>query len=387
MLISGAGVAGPTLAYWLVHHGFEATIVEKAPQLRSGGYIVDFWGSGYDIAERMGLIPELEAVGYHVRELRLVDRDGKRVGGFEISALDALLKGRFMSLPRSELAAAVYRRIAGSVETIFGDEIVAIDRDDRTAHVRFAHGAARDFDLVVGADGLHSKVRELVFGPQSDFEIYLGYKVAAAEVVGYQPREELVYVVYSPVGSQVGRFAQKSDRTLFLFVWSEDDREVPPADTQLEMLRAKFGDSGWECRAIVDAIDASHELYFDRVSQIRMPRWAEGRVALVGDAAFCISLIGGQGSALAMLGAYVLAGELKAAAGDHAVAFAAYEHRLAAFIAGKQKAAARFARSFVPRSAFRRALRNQVTKLLRVPGVARLAFGRTMVDKLQLPDY
>jgi len=387
ILISGAGIAGPTLAHWLCRYGFTPTIVERAPGLRTGGYVIDFWGTGYDIAERMGLIPELEANGYHMRELRLVNGDGRRVGGFELSVLNTLTDGRFMSLPRAELAAAVFRTLPSSVETILDDEIVAIEDRETETRVHFHSGGQRSFDLVIGADGLHSRVRSLVFGPQSDYEVYLGYKVAAAQLAGYRPRDEDAYVLYSPVGRQLGRFALHGDRTLVLFVWEDRDPALPAdAPGQHTVLAERFGNKGWECDAIIDALEASRDVYFDRVSQIRMPAWTKGRVALIGDAAFCVSLLGGQGSALAMTAAYVLAGELKLAGGDHRAAFAAYERRLGTFLAGKQKAAARFSGSFVPHSKLSAFIRNQATKLMGIPFVTRLAF-RTMVDKVDLPAY
>jgi len=181
--------------------------------------------------------------------------------------------------------------------------------------VRFKRNGVRDFDLLIGADGLHSRTRELVFGPQSQFEKYLGYKVAAFEVAGYIPRDELAYVMYTRVGQQVGRFSMRDDRTMFHFIFTDENRELPgDPPEQKNLLRKKFENSGWECRQILDTLDSLDSLYLDRVSQIRMnPQqglWSRGRVTLVGDAAFCISLLGGQGSALAMVAAYILAGEL-----------------------------------------------------------------------------
>ena len=204
ILISGAGVAGPTLAYWLAHYGFEPTIVEKAPALRTGGYIIDFWGAGFDIADRMGLLPELREKGYMVQEIRVVNRNGQRIAGFPVDVIAQATGGRYISLPRSELAASIFGKLEGKVETIFGDSMTRIEQTDRTVRVAFEHGPEREFDLVIGADGLHSRVRELVFGAESQFEKYLGCKVAAFEVEGYQSRDELVMVMYTEVHQQVG---------------------------------------------------------------------------------------------------------------------------------------------------------------------------------------
>jgi len=391
VLVSGAGIAGPTLAYWLAHYGLKSTIVETAPRLRTGGYVIDFWGAGYDIAERMGLLPEILEKGYRVKEVRVVGRSGERVSGFPVDAFSRLTHGRFVSLQRSELAASIFGKIQNQVEVIFGDGVAAIEQTERGVTVALESGAVREFDLVVGADGLHSRVREVVFGPEKQFEKYLGYKVAAFEVQGYRPRDELIYVMYTQVGQQVARFTMRGDRTLFLFIFRDDNARGPDnVEEQKSLLRERFGSSGWECPQILDALDATGELYFDRVSQIRMnPEqglWTRGRVTLIGDAASCVSLLAGQGTALAMIAAYILAGELHRAGGDYAKAFARYQEVFAPFVLNKQNAALRFAGSFAPKSKWSMFLRNQVFRLLTIPWVADLAVGRDLADKIALPD-
>jgi 2-polyprenyl-6-methoxyphenol hydroxylase-like FAD-dependent oxidoreductase len=179
VLISGLGIAGPTLAFWLKAGGFEPTLIERSPRLRTGGYVIDFWGLGYDIAERMGLRKNIERVGYHVQEMRVVDDRSKRVAGFEVDVFRELTNGRYVTLGRSELSHLLFEMVAGTSEVMFDNEIVSLeDREDGVC-VQFKHGRARQFDLVVGADGLHSQVRRLVFGPQHQFERNLGYAVAA----------------------------------------------------------------------------------------------------------------------------------------------------------------------------------------------------------------
>ncbi|MGH9780515.1 MAG: FAD-dependent monooxygenase, partial [Candidatus Acidiferrales bacterium] len=252
ILISGAGIAGTTLAYWLARHGMQPTLVEKSPRLRTGGYVIDFWGAGFEIAGRMGLLPEIERKGYKIRELRVVNRDGQKISGFPVDAFARITDNRFISLPRGDLAASIFGPLAGKVETIFGDSVARIDQTNNGVHVAFESGAERDFDLVVGADGLHSRVREIVFGAESRFEKYLGCKVAAFEAAGYRPRNELVYVLYTEVGQQVGRFTMRGDRTMFLFTFADEDvdeaRDVP---SQKTLLRKRFGKSGWECPQIL----------------------------------------------------------------------------------------------------------------------------------------
>jgi 2-polyprenyl-6-methoxyphenol hydroxylase-like FAD-dependent oxidoreductase len=390
VLISGLGIAGPTLTFWLKAAGFQPTLVEHAPLLRSGGYVIDFWGLGYDIAERMGLRDEINRIGYHIREMRIVDQRGRRVSGFGTRVFLELTGGRYVTIPRSALSRLLVEKITDSAEIILGDEIQGLQECRDCVEVELARGSKRKFDLVLGADGLHSKVRRLIFGPQDRFEKQLGYVVAAFETTGYRPRNEDVYVMFSEPGCMVGRVTLRDDRTLFLFVFTADvTAGVALTDLpgQKAMLRARFGDKAWECPQILDALDRTNDLYFDRVSQIRMPKWSQGRVALVGDAAYCVSLLAGQGSALAMTGAYVLAGELARARGRHAEAFANYENRLRAFIEAKQRGAERFAGAFAPKTRWGLFLRNQVIRAASIPGIARFAFGRDIVDRLTLADY
>jgi 2-polyprenyl-6-methoxyphenol hydroxylase-like FAD-dependent oxidoreductase len=392
VLISGAGIAGPTLAYWLAQYGLLATIVEKAAQLRTGGYVVDFWGAGFDVAERMQLVPEIRRRGYAMREVRVVNDAGRRVAGFPAEAFTAATDGRFTSLRRSDLAALIFSRLEGCVETIFGDGIAHIEQTDRCAHVVFESGLTRDFALVIGADGLHSRVRELVWGSEHQFERYLGYKVAAFEVAHYRPRDELTYVMYTEVGQQVARFAMRDDRTLFLLIFADRTADIDvDLGAQKAVLRQRFGTSGWECPRILDALGRVDELYFDRVSQIRMPAispsWSRHRVALVGDAASCVSLLAGQGTALAMTAAYLLAGEIHRARGDYSIAFARYEDQFRPFVLEKQRLALRFAGAFAPKSTLSMFARNQIMKLLTIAWVARLAIGREFTDTLSLSEY
>jgi 2-polyprenyl-6-methoxyphenol hydroxylase-like FAD-dependent oxidoreductase len=324
-----------------------------------------------------------------VRRVQLIDARGGQIGGFSTDALRQVTKGRFISLPRGELAGAITAAVAGRAEMIFGDSITAIDDHAHGVRLAFENSPSREFDLVVGADGLHSNVRRLVFGPESQFERRLGYYVAAFETSGYRPRDNLTYVAYGVPGRQVARFALRGDRTMFLFVFT-DDRMAGPEPHDLEgfkaALRQTFGNEGWECDAILRTLDSASEVYFDRVSQIEMDVWSKGRVVLVGDAAACASLLAGEGSGLAMTEAYVLADELRAVGGDHRQAFARCEQRLRPFIDGKQAAARRFASSFAPRTAFGIWVRAQAFRLMAIPGVAGLLIGRDLRDDFELPD-
>jgi 2-polyprenyl-6-methoxyphenol hydroxylase-like FAD-dependent oxidoreductase len=390
VLISGAGIAGPTLAFWLNAAGFKTTIVERAPALRAGGYVIDFWGLGYDIAERMGLADDLRRVGYSMQEMRIVDARGERITGFGARVFRELTGGRFVTLARGDLARLLFETVKSETEVLFGDEIVGLEERPDDIRAEFRHAGGRAFDLVIGADGLHSNVRRLAFGPHQQFEKALGYVVAAFETQGYRPRNEDVYVIYSEPRQMVARFALHDDRTLFLFVFTRDgdpSPTMPDLDAQKAMLRHRYGGGRGECARILTSLDRAPDLYFDRVAHIKMPSWSRGRVALVGDAAFCVSLMAGQGSALAMTAAYALAGELAKADGQHGEAFRRYEALLRAFIDSKQKGAERFSAAFAPRTRFGLFVRNQVVRACAIPGAARLALSRDIADTFKLPDY
>ncbi|MGH8194049.1 MAG: FAD-binding domain [Woeseiaceae bacterium] len=390
IVINGAGIAGPTLAYWLQQSGHDVLLVEEYPRFRGSGYVIDFWGLGYDIAERMSVIPRVRDLGYQVREVRFMDRQGDKAAGFSTDVFERMTDGRFTSLQRSDLAATIFNTVQDKVETIFGDSVAQIDERADGVRVGFDHAAPRDVDLVIGADGLHSRVRGLVFGSEDEFAFNLGYHVAAFAIKGYRPRDDLVYVSHAQPGRQISRFSMRGDATLFLFVFRDEymSGEDPADELQHKsLLRRAFAGVGWECPRILDLMSGAGEVYFDRVSQIRMDRWSKGRTALVGDAAACVSLLAGEGCGLAMAEAYVLAGELNRAGGDHHRAFARYEERLTPFLKRKQESAARFATSFVPRTAIGIAFRRIATRLLRFPAVADYFIGRDLRDDVELPDY
>ena len=387
VLIVGAGIAGPTLAYWLLQAGHEPTLVERAPELPRGGYLVDFWGAGFDVAERMGIVPELRRRGYVFTEARAVDRDGHRIASFEPSAVMGSTQ-RYLSIARSDLAAVIYAALQDRVELILDDTVSALDDDGERVRVMFESGGTRDFDLVVGADGLHSQVRRLAFGPQEQFEKYLGIVVAVFDVKGYRPRDELVGMMHAEVGFQVVRVALREDVTMFIFTVRHDGRV--PTDTvseQQALLRARLAGAGWETPAILQAMPQATTFYFDPVSQIRMPSWSRGRVALVGDAAACPSLLAGQGSALAMIEGYVLAAGLARSNGGHVEAFTRYHERLAPFLISKQDAAQGLGVAFAPRNRLQLLVRNTVMRLMGLPKVADLAMGKSFRDAIELPAF
>lgn len=388
--INGAGIAGTALAYWLGKQGHEVVLVERAPQLRSGGFVVNLWGIGYDALERMGLLPGLLALQHHSDELRMVDRSGRTRGGYPSSVLLRLAHGRMATLARSDSAAAIYGALDDRVETVFGDSIAAIDDDGARVRVDFEHSPSRNVDLVIGADGLHSRVRRIVFGPQSRFEHPMGCHVASFEATTYPHRDGNAYVAHTAPGRYVARFPLRDGRTLF-FVLLRDEYlkgRIPASHAERqEALIDALADMGWESAAIVSAIGQADDLYFDRISQIRMDTWGKGKVVLVGDAAACPSLIAGEGAGFALAQACVLAGELHRQRGDIQAAAASYQARLGTAVARKQKLAESLVASFVPRTALGIRARDYATLLMRLSLFPEILMGRYFHDAAALPDY
>ena len=327
---------------------------------------------------------------HHSDELRMVDRSGRTRGGYPSSVLLKLANGRMATLARSDIAAAIYAVLDGRVETRFGDSVTAIDDDGTRVRVGFEHAPPQDVDLVIGADGLHSRVRQLVFGPDAMFEYPMGCHVASFEVAGYRPRNGNAYVAYTAPGRYVARFPMRDDRMLF-FVLLRDEHlkgRIPTNSIERKAaLTDALADIGWESTSILSAVGQVDDIYFDSISQIRMEAWAKGKVALIGDAAACPSLIAGEGAGFALAEAYVLAGELHRHGDETAAAIAQYQSRLQAVVARKQKHAESLAASFVPRTALGVRARDYATLLMRLPIFPRLLMGRYFHDELVLPEY
>jgi 2-polyprenyl-6-methoxyphenol hydroxylase-like FAD-dependent oxidoreductase len=389
ILISGAGIAGTTLAFWLKKFGFNPTIIESSPKLRQGGYAIDFMGAGYDVAEKMGIIPALEAVDINFTELVFVDSNDKKKGSMNYQKIKKFLNGRAFTLLRSDLANVIYQNLSPDVEIIFGDTITNIDQNEQGISVTFQSGKTRNFDLLAGADGLHSNVRNLVFGDETQFEQYYGYYTSSFTIDDFSIGNN-AFSMYNVPCKQVAVYSKDEKKTTTFFIFTSPEKlSYQHSDLwkQKQILKAEFENSGWKCSQLLSQISSTNDFYFDTVSQIKMDNWRKGRVTLVGDAGYCPSLLSGKGSTLAMVGAYILAGELKQANGDYKTAFEKYELMFKPFMEKKQNAAQSFTKSFIPKSNFGIWLRNKLFALMSASIFSKLFLSQLKDSELKLKEY
>ncbi|MGW6936024.1 FAD-dependent monooxygenase [Lentzea sp. NPDC054927] len=337
VLISGASIAGPALAFWLRHHGFDVTVVEKSHTLRGGGYPIDIRGTALGVADRMGLLPRLRDAHVNTRRITFLNADGSLVASIRPESISGG-DGSDLEVRRGDLAEILYDTVRDDVEFLFDNTIVAMDDHSGGVDVTFRSGLQRTYDLVIGADGLHSAVRALTFGPEEQFHRYLGYCFAGFTLPNHLGLAQ-EGLMWNEPGRAAALYAVGEHESVHGFL-SFTRAEAPfgafrDPEAQRDLVAEVFAGDGWEVPGMVKAMQAADDLFFDTVSQIRMPRWSAGRVALVGDAAYAPSFLTGQGSSLALVGAYLLAGHL-AAATEHTAAFEAYERDARPFVEANQ---------------------------------------------------
>ncbi|QIS10155.1 FAD-dependent monooxygenase [Nocardia arthritidis] len=343
VLISGAGVAGQALAYWLHRYGYTPTVIERAPRHYGTGFDVDVRGPALDVLDRMALLEQVRAHQTPRRDTVLLDGDGNQVDVLppEIFAGDVEIHNR-------DLLRILYSATRNEVRYLFGNSITGLLRRDDGVRVSFERGEPEDFDLVVGADGIHSTVREMVFGAESNFIHHLGIAFGA-----FTTRDYLTLgnrgMLYRAPGISVGVNGRSDLGELHVVVSFAADA-LDPGRYDIEQRKKIVADQcaglGWETPRLIAAMRDAPDFFFGTISQIRMDRWAQGRVVLVGDAAYCAAPTSGRGTSQALIGAYILAGEL-ATARDHTEAFAEYERQLRGYVAGNQRIGRRTARWFL----------------------------------------
>lgn len=393
VLISGASIAGPALAHWLDRYGFEVTVVERAAAVRGGGYAIDVRGTAREAVDRMGLLPALRKAHVDSQRITFVDAAGEPVGSLQPEQLTGGEAGVDLEVRRGDLADALYTPLRDRVEFLFDDSIATLDDVGDSVHVVFDSGLRRTFDLVVGADGLHSNTRRLVFGPEEPFHRYLGHVFA-----GFTLPNEFGLAHEAVIWNEPGRSAvlyahEPADRLHGFLTFT---RDTPPFEAfrdpraQRDLVAARFPERVWHLPRLVEGMREADDLFFDVVSQIHMPAWSHGRVVLAGDAAHATSFISGQGSSVALVGAYVLAGELATHA-DHADAFAAYERLIRPFAERNQALATGGGSAVTPTTRqeieARNALLRDPEAAVRTMVTASAQEGRAAHSALVLPDY
>jgi 2-polyprenyl-6-methoxyphenol hydroxylase-like FAD-dependent oxidoreductase len=373
VLISGAGIAGPTLAYWLARHGLRPTVVEHVAALRSSGSPVDVRGRAVEVAEQMGVMARIRQAGTGVTAMRFVNATGRRVGRVNLRALQQAAGSREVELPRGDLASILYQASRDHAEFLFDDSIVALEQDEHGVNITFGRAQPRRFDLVIGADGLHSAVRRLAFGSESNFVRHMGLYVATMRLDGLDGllEHEREVVMYNSPGRAVAIHPSRGDALAFFALRSPVVPGFDYRDTgqHKRLLTAAFADAGWRVPELLKHMDAADDLYFDSVSQVRVRPWWRGRVAVAGDAASCVSLFG-DGSSLAMAGAFTLAEELAGSRGDHRVAFGRYEARHRRLVDPRQRNIPRGASLLIPATRPGILARNVATRLWPVGAAA-----------------
>ncbi len=385
VLIIGAGIAGLTLAAELERRGQRPVVVERAAALRDAGYMIDFFGPGFEAAERMGLLPRLAEIHYPIARLRFLDEHGADRITLPYPAMRRrLFLDRHFNFMRGELERVLYERVRDRVEVRFGTTASSVEPDAGRARATLDDGSTWEGELVVGADGVHSATRRMIFG---DVPLrYLGYDTSAFILRDGTLHERLGddFALLTAADRQVGAYPIRGGAVATFLLERRDRplRERDPARLRAHLRRA-FGDLPWIVSELLDGCHADCVPFYDEVSQVELASWSRGRATLVGDACHAVSLLAGQGASLAMAGAWVLAEELSSGE-DVSRALRRYEQRMKPLTRAKQEEGRRMARWFIPQGRVRRFIRNATLKLSLLPGFAAMA-RRSLLGQTHIP--
>ncbi len=338
VLVSGASFAGLASAFWLHRLGYKVTVIEVASGLRKGGTPVDIEGETIGILQRMGMFEAVRAKALPARAFEFKDAEDRTLGGFGIEAGQGGPPRERFEIRRDDLLEILFAGIDGKVELSFGRSIKQLEDGPDAVTVTFDNGTQRDFALVFGCDGNRSNTRRMAFGDEKDFSYFMGGYVylKVAPVTGILPAN--VSQVYSVAGctAMLNGYEDRTDIGLAFRSKGEIDYDYRDRAQQRRMIHDHFDGLGWKIPALWEHVDADDEFYFDRINQIRMPQWSKGRIALVGDAGYCVSPVAGMGGSMAIIGAGRLADALEAHGADYAAAFQDYHDKLQAFVDGVQ---------------------------------------------------
>ena len=389
VLISGASIAGNAVAWWLGHYGFDVVVVEKAEGFRDGGQNIDVRGPGREVLRRMGLERTALEMGTGETGTTWVDADGKVIAQVITAELGSDGPTAEMEILRGDLARLIFEPASKSADFRFGESIAAIEHDGAEASVTFASGRIERFDIVIVAEGVGSSTREQQF-PGENNPRYMDMTIAYF-TIPKAPDDNGSWRLYNTVGSRTISLRPDmhgTTRASLSILKRPDDEQKWDVDRQKSWLHRQFGDAGYESRRILDGMDQTKDFYFDVLRQVRMPRWSRANIALTGDAAWCVTPMGGLGATLAVVGGYVLAGEL-ASRPDVPSAFEAYERVMRPYVERTQNIPKGVARLANPRSRLGITLFHGILRVVTVPFVSKLlvkVFTRKS-EKFQLPDY
>lgn len=371
IVICGAGIAGLSLAQRLGTLGWDVVVLERAPGPRTQGYMIDFFGTGYDAAESMGVMPRLLELGYHIEEATFVDEAGRRRGALKYSQFAEVVGGQLVSIMRPDLELALRESLPPAVDVRWGTTLTGVDAGGGGVTLTLSDGSTLRADLLAGADGIHSTVRRLVFGEERRWLRHLGFHTAAFtfEDPEIHALAEGRFLLTDTIGRQMGLYGLRNGRVAVFAVHETQDQALP-ADAPAAV-RAAYGTLGWIVPRVLELCPPHPSVYYDQVAQIMMPEWSRGRVVLLGDACQAVSLVAGQGASLGVGGAYVLAEQL---AGSDRIeaALEAYERMWRPIVEEKQKVGRDAARWFLPESRLQLRLRRLMIAASRLPVVDRL---------------
>ncbi|GAA3045842.1 FAD-dependent monooxygenase [Actinokineospora globicatena] len=367
VVICGAGIAGLALANRLAANGITVVLLERAPGPRPQGYLIDFFGPGYDAIAQMGLLPAVERVGYRIDEASLVDETGKRRARISYSRFAEAVDGKLISVLRPDLERVLRESLPTSVDLRFATTVTTIANESNGVRVTLDDGTELAADLLVGADGVHSAVRGHTFGADDRFVRHLGLHTAAFQYPDPRPGADNHITLTDTVDRQIGHYALRDGRVAVFAVHRAPDPGLP-ADPRAKIL----GTYGSLAPEVIR--HCPDDFYYDQVAQVIMPAWSRGRVVLIGDAAHAVSLLAGQGASLGIGGAFVLADRLSRLPID--AALTDYERLWRPVVLGRQRAGRAGARWFLPRSRWELVVRRQALRLADLPVLSRVAAAR-----------
>jgi 2-polyprenyl-6-methoxyphenol hydroxylase-like FAD-dependent oxidoreductase len=395
VLISGGGIAGLTLAYFLNQHGLTPVVIERASGPRQEGYAIDFFGVGYEVAERMRLLDRLAREQIPFEALTYVNAQGKVIARLNMALLQQITNGKYLGLMHGTLEAALYEALNDQVEVRFGRELLRVAQGTDAVEVPLSDGRTEAFDLLIGADGVHSGTRALVLGPEEDFRCALGCTIACYPLAD-RYRIGRAWSMYLEPGRLVAALCTpQADEILAFFVYRSAAPEHLPREQRLARLRDVFEGMGWLTQSFLSDVNPAENIFMDAAIRIQMPIWHRGRVALLGDACDCPTPLSGHGASLAMAGAYLLAVALREAT-TYQEAFQRYEQQLRPYAQAQQRHARHFGAFFLPgtllgvlvqqalvRALFRERFRGLLRREFSAPSLAQLCATTAGADRRQ----